>query len=339
MDRPAEDPRRGALAHWLAGIATGTRNLRPASGDASFRRYFRLDTDAGPRIAMDAPPAQEPLAPFLDISVRLAAANVRVPKIYAADPALGFALLDDLGDVHYLDVLDTHSADVLYGDALDTLIRIQSAPTDGLPDYDRSLLAREMGLFPDWLLDRHLGLTLNREQRARLDAVCETLIANALTQPQVFVHRDYHARNLMRIADGNPGVLDYQDAVCGPITYDLASLLRDAYVTWPEVRVHRWALSYRDRAVAAKICGPVDDARFLRWFDLMGLQRQLKVLGIFARLCHRDGKPGYLGDLPRVLAYVETVAPRHAESMPLATLIEDLALRTRLEEARQTCAP
>ncbi|AOV16416.1 aminoglycoside phosphotransferase [Acidihalobacter aeolianus] len=338
MAEVAQDPRRAALADWLAEVAPGSRDLRPASGDASFRRYFRLDTDGGPRIAMDAPPAQEQLAPFLEVTARLAAAGVHVPQVHAADADLGFVLLDDLGTRHYLDALDADNVDALYGDALDALVRIAAADSAGLPDYDHALLAREMALFPDWLLDRHLGLTLDGAQRTTLDAVCEALIASALAQPQIFVHRDYHARNLMLTEEHNPGVLDYQDAVRGPLAYDLVSLVRDAYLSWPEARVRGWALAYRDRAVAAGLCAPTADDDFLRAFDLMGVQRQLKVLGIFARLWHRDGKPGYLSDLPRVLAYVEAVAPRHPETAPLAALIGQLDLRRRLQEAARPCA-
>ncbi|WP_455384716.1 aminoglycoside phosphotransferase family protein [Acidihalobacter prosperus] len=334
------DLRLNALRAWLADRLGPVDALQPASGDASFRRYFRIRTaDGRSYIVMDAPPEQEPLGPFLDVTRRLAQAGVHVPRIHAHDTAQGFALLDDLGSTHYLAELSPDRADALYGDAFDMLLRIQRTACDGLPDYDRSALEREMALFPEWFLGRHLDLQLSPDQRAVLDGVESALVDNALEQPQVFVHRDYHSRNLMRTAQDNPGVLDYQDAVRGALTYDLVSLLRDAYVAWPDERVRAWALDYRDRAVGADLCATTDDATFLRWFDLMGLQRQLKVLGIFARLCHRDGKTGYLADLPRVLAYVMHVAPRHAETAPLAELLETLRIPALLDRQLRACVP
>lgn len=338
MVEPAGDLRLDLLTSWLAQNTSGARNLRPASGDASFRRYFRLDTDAGGFIVMDAPPHLEPLAPYLRIATRLSVIGVRVPRIYAADPDLGFALLEDFGQQHYLDVLDSRNVESLYNHALETLVMMQSISCDDLPDYDKNLLGQELGLFSDWLLGHHLGLTLTSDQHAQLTQVCERLIDNAQEQPVVFVHRDYHARNLMQTQAG-PGVLDFQDAVCGPLTYDAVSLLRDAYIVWPQAQVSQWALAYRDSAVAAGVCPMIEDAQFLRWFDLMGLQRHLKVLGIFARLYHRDGKPNYIRDLPRVLNYVETVAPHYPESAPLAELITNIQLRKRLEESQRACMP
>ncbi|WP_455380304.1 aminoglycoside phosphotransferase family protein [Acidihalobacter prosperus] len=330
MASEREQLRINELKHWLAKTVAGEHNLTPASGDASFRRYFRLETPAGNRIVMDAPPDREPLAPFLDITHRLAAVDVNVPHIYAASPELGFALLNDLGNVHYLDILNKDNALELYTDALEALIRIQSASVDGLPDYSSDLLTREMELFKEWLVERHLNLTLTEEQCTQFDDVCKTLCENATVQPQVFVHRDYHSRNLMWGNTNNPGVLDYQDAVKGPITYDLVSLLRDAYIAWPETQVQEWALLYRDHAVAAGYCAFVEDNQFLKWFDLMGLQRHLKVLGIFARLYLRDNKPGYLKDLPRVLDYAEMVASRHPESAPLSALFNSLKLADKV---------
>ncbi|APZ41877.1 aminoglycoside phosphotransferase family protein [Acidihalobacter ferrooxydans] len=334
------DPRRQMLDAWLTHHLPDTAPLEPASGDASFRRYFRALTRSGASyIVMDAPPAQEPLAPFLDITQRLAQADVHVPNVHAHDTHAGFALLDDLGTTPYLAALSPTTADALYADAFATLLRIQRADCTGLPDYDAAMLGREMALFPDWFLGRHLGLTPDTAQRALLDTVNAALIASALAQPQVFVHRDYHSRNLMRTATDNPGVLDYQDAVRGPLTYDLVSLLRDAYVAWPEERIRAWALSYRDQAARAGICLAVDDATFLRWFDLMGLQRQLKVLGIFARLYHRDGKAGYLADLPRVLDALLRIAPRYPDTAPLAELLHTLDIPARLAKAAPPCAP
>ena len=334
------DTRLEALQAWLSNQLKLVDALQPASGDASFRRYFRARTaDDRSYIVMDAPPAQEPLGPFLDIGRRLAAAGVNVPQVHAHDDALGFAVLDDFGSTHYLARLTPDTADALYGDAFDMLLRIQRTPCAGLPEYDRAALEREMALFPEWFLGHHFDLELLPAQRATLGALEHTLVANALEQPQVFVHRDYHSRNLMLTAQNNPGVLDYQDALRGALTYDLVSLLRDAYVAWPEERVRAWALLYRDRAVENGLCAAVDDATFLRWFDLMGLQRELKVLGIFARLYHRDGKAGYLDDLPRVLAYVMHVAPRHADTAPLAELLDALEIPARLDRWLPACAP
>lgn len=334
------DPRLQALGTWLAEKLGAVDTLLPASGDASFRRYFRARTsDGGSYIVMDAPPMQEPLEPFLDVTRRLTEARVHVPFVHAHDSEQGFALLDDLGSTHYLTELNPDTADALYEDAFEMLLRIQHAADAGLPDYDRGALEREMALFSEWFLGHHVGLQLTTTQQASLEAVERTLVVNALEQPQLFVHRDYHSRNLMVTASDNPGVLDYQGAMRGALSYDLVSLLRDAYVAWPEQRVRTWALHYRDRAVAAGLCSAVDDATFLRWFDLAGLQRQLKVLGIFARLHHRDGKAGYLADLPRVLAYVMHVAPRHSDTAPLAALLDALDIPALLDRQLPACAP
>lgn len=330
--------RKQALQRWLTTTVSGEYKLTLASGDASFRRYFRLKTQAGNRIVMDAPPDREPLIPFLDITRRLAAVGVNVPHIYAASPDIGFALLNDFGDVHYLDILGKENASALYVDALDTLVRIQSASVKGLPVYSPALLMEEMSLFKEWLIEKHLNLTLTDEQCAQFYNTCNALCENAMIQPQVFVHRDYHSRNLMWDKTNNPGVLDYQDSVNGPITYDPVSLLRDAYIEWPETLVRKWALLYRDRAIAAGLCTFISENQFLKWFDLMGLQRHLKILGIFARLYHRDKKPGYLKDLPQVLYYAEEVASRYPESAPLSSLFNSLKLAGKLTRAKQICA-
>lgn len=334
------DTRLEALNTWLADQLGAIRALQPASTDASFRRYFRAFTaDGGSYVVMDAPPQQEPLAPFLDIGRRLAGAGVHVPLVHVYDIGQGFALLDDLGSTHYLEVLGPDTADTLYGDAFHSLLRIQQTSCAALPVYDRLMLERETALFPEWFLGRHFGLKLDGSQRAELRAVDRALSAVAGEQPQVFVHRDYHSRNLMRTERNNPGVLDFQGAVRGPLTYDLVSLLRDVYVAWPEPRVRTWALDYRDRIVAAGLCERVADADFLRWFDFMGLQRQIKILGLFARLYRRDGKAGYLGDLPRTLAYILQVAPRYAESAPLAGLLHELEIPALLDRRLPACAP
>lgn len=297
--------------------------LAPASADASFRRYFRVSlADGATLVAMDAPPDREDCRPFLAVAERLRAAGLHVPRVYAQDLDAGFLLLEDLGRRSYLDALDAKSVDVLYRDALAALLRLQTrAPVEGLPRYDRSLLMREMHLFPDWLLGEHLGLPLGEDTLGMLGEVFERLIDNALAQPVVCVHRDYHSRNLMLLATDNPGVIDFQDAVAGPVTYDLVSLLRDCYVSWPAQRVDGWVSGYFAAAQQAGIAGDADAAGFAEWFDLMGVQRHLKAAGIFARLNHRDGKPGYLADIPRTLGYVVQVGRRRPAIAPLAGFI------------------
>jgi aminoglycoside/choline kinase family phosphotransferase len=349
----ADDPRRVALVAWLGGLddALGIdpASLRPASSDASFRRYFRVDcrpAAGGPcsLIAMDAPPAREDSRPFVHIAALLAARGVHTPRVHVADFEQGFLLLSDLGLQTYADALQARPADVepLYADALATLVRLQIAPPQapdadsGVPPYDRERLLTELRLFPDWYLARHLEDAPAPEELAGLDAVFEILVANALGQPQVLVHRDYHCRNLMRLpaangtaaAGPNPGVLDFQDAVIGPITYDLVSLLRDAYVEWPEAQQLDWAVRYWEQARAAglPVAPRYDD--FWRDLEWMSLQRSLKVLGIFARLCYRDGKSRYLGDLPVVLRHARRVAERYGAFAPLARLFERLHPRT-----------
>jgi hypothetical protein len=317
--------REHALTQWLTE-QIGLRDFRiePASDDASFRRYFRLTlADGATRIAMDAPPEKEDCVPFLHIAAQLGAVGLHVPMIHAADPAQGFILLEDLGTVHYLDRLNAATADRLYGDALAALAVLQSVgPRDGLPPYDEALLRREMALFPDWLLGRHLELRLDAAEQARLEECFDLLVASALEQPRVCVHRDYHSRNLLLSGSPSPGILDFQDAVLGPVTYDLVSLLKDCYIAWPLARVQAWALGYFQLAVQSGVLQPSHEVRFLRWFDLMGVQRHLKASGIFARLNHRDGKPGYLADIPRTLGYIVEVAGRYPELEGLGELIE-----------------
>jgi aminoglycoside/choline kinase family phosphotransferase len=291
--------------------------LVPASEDASFRRYFRVQPGEGPSlVVMDAPPDREDCGPFVAIAQRLAAVGLHVPAIHAADLDLGFVLLEDLGAIPYLQALDDATVDALYGDATRALRTMQrEVASDGLPPYDRALLQTEMALFTDWLLGRHLGLDLSDEERRILEQTFELLVDNALEQPVVCVHRDYHSRNLMVVDANNPGIIDFQDAVAGPVTYDLVSLLRDCYIAWPPERVDAWVDAY-----AAGAPG-VDRATFRRWFDRMGVQRHLKAAGIFARLRHRDGKPGYLADIPRTLGYIVEVAGRDAAVRPLGAFI------------------
>lgn len=315
--------RRVQLEEWLRDVLGETSLvLDPASGDASFRRYWRVRRGAGSLIAMDAPPGEEDVKRFVDIAERLRAVGLNTPQIFAQDSARGFLLLTDLGDQLYLDVLSPETADRLYGDALGALVVIQAcAPTEGLPAYDDALLRRELGIFREWLLDRHLGIGLSPEEVGDLDAAFDRLVASALEQPQVFVHRDFHSRNLLLTGPPSPGILDFQDAVLGPVTYDLVSLLRDCYIAWPDERVVRWAQGYFELATQSGVLREVDDPSFMRWFDLLGVQRHLKASGIFARLMLRDGKPGYLNDIPRTLDYVVRVGSRYAELEGLALLV------------------
>ncbi|MGF1547492.1 MAG: aminoglycoside phosphotransferase family protein [Thiotrichales bacterium] len=319
------------LNHWVhAQLGSSPLNLSPASEDASFRRYFRAANGSRSFIVMDAPPERETTEPFVAITARLERVGVHVPHVHAVDQDQGFVLLDDLGSSLYLKLLNERTVDHLYADAIAALIKIQSAPCDGLPDYSSELLRFEIRLFLDWLLRRHLEIELTATQTEAFDQVTTALVENARQQPQVFVHRDYHSRNLMITGDNNPGVLDYQDAVRGPITYDLVSLLRDCYVAWPGSLVNDWALTFRDALMRRALPAGRSEREYLRWFDLMGIQRHLKASGIFARLWHRDGKSGYLKDIPRTLNYIVEAAPRHPETEPLARLIDELQLVQRL---------
>jgi aminoglycoside/choline kinase family phosphotransferase len=319
---------RGALlARWLeAQLGHAPVEKQPASCDASFRRYWRVQHGGRSLIVMDAPPEREDSARFVRIARRLQAIGLNVPEILAQDLTRGFLLMGDLGRESYLDRLDAENADDLYGDALEALVRLQArAPRGDLPPYDEPLLRRELGIFTEWLLDRMLGLSLDEGLKPVLGAIWDALVANALEQPQVWVHRDYHSRNLMA-APPRPGILDFQDAVVGPVTYDLVSLLRDCYIAWPPERVHAWSHGYFERAARAGILRRADAGRFQRWMDLMGVQRHLKAAGIFARLKLRDGRPGYLRDIPRTLGYVTAVAAAYPELQPLADLIDEQVL-------------
>jgi len=304
------------LKHWLENELTFSEyTLKPASSDASFRRYFRVTHEGESWIVMDAPPQKEDSRPFIAVAKLLLEAGLNVPEVIDADLEQGYLLLSDLGSRPYLQELGEATVERLYGDALGALASIQTTrPEPGsLPPYDRRLLLAEQELFREWLVGRHLGIALTAEQSALCDRVFDRLAGNALAQPQVTVHRDYHSRNLMVTGRNNPGILDFQDAVTGAVTYDLVSLLRDCYIAWPRARVEEWALGYQELALQSGILREEHDdpAQFLRWFDLMGMQRHLKAAGIFARLNHRDGKPGYLADIPRTLGYVTEVASRH----------------------------
>lgn len=327
------DHRLSQASTWLATLTSPAliiNSLRPASADASFRRYFRIDAaDGGTYIVMDAPPPQEDVRPFIKVAELFGATGVTVPSVLAQDVEQGFLLLSDLGSTTYLQQLNNDTAHKLYLDAIDALVllQVQSQP-EMLPEYDRTLLQRELMLFPDWYLNKHLGVTLSDEQSTTLHKVFDVLLANNLAQPQVYVHRDYHSRNLMVMDRGNPGILDFQDAVYGPITYDLVSLLRDAYVQWDEEMVLDWAIRYWERAKRAGLPVNPDIDAFYRDFEFMGLQRHLKVLGIFARLSHRDGKDAYLKDMPLVMEYVRKTAHRYIELKPLIRLLESFEDKT-----------
>ncbi len=326
-----QDARLVLLTEWLSSLdLVETASRRPASSDASFRRYFRLDVAPALReklgdtlIAMDAPPERENVPAFIHVAGLLAEAGVTVPAIVARDVERGFLLLSDLGTTTYLARLDSDNAPFMYSDAVDALIKFQLTSQAGvLPEFDRAFVLREMNLFPEWYIQRHLGATLTDTQQAQLDKVFETIAATVLAQHQVFMHRDFHSRNLMFLDQGNPGVLDFQDAVYGPITYDLGSLLRDAYIQWDEEIVLDWVVRYWQSAKQVGLPVNPDIDAFYRDFEFMALQRHLKILGIFCRLNYRDGKPIYMGDLPTVMDYVRKTAHRYTELKPLIRLLD-----------------
>jgi N-acetylmuramate 1-kinase len=311
------------LTRWLDSLSENTYiDLKPASADASFRQYFRVtnNKDNKTYIVMDAPPEKEDCHPFLLVTDLIRGVGVNAPDVISMDIHQGFLLLDDLGSKPYLDYLDENNADKLYIDAIDALVKMQTI--DGmLPAYDEQRLQTEMDLFETWYLKRHLGIELDQSLQAKLDSVCKVLIENALEQPQVFVHRDYHSRNLMITDENNPGVIDYQDAVIGPISYDLVSLFKDCYIEWPRERIELWLEQYLARITPAQL---IEKDTLIRWFDLMGVQRHLKVLGIFARLNYRDGKTQYLRDLPLTLKYVLDACQSYDELQPLKILFEEM---------------
>lgn len=332
---PDHDVRLQQLTHWLDDQlrllyvrqgwgAVPRGELSPASSDASFRRYFRWHAEGRSFVVMDAPPPQENCRPFVEIDHLLASAGVNVPAIHAQDLERGFLLLGDLGRQTYLEVIDPDNADALFADAIDALLAFQRMPLDGpLPSYDVALLRRELELFPEWYVGRELGLVLDASQQVAWRRISALLIDSALAQPKVLVHRDFMPRNLMH-GSPNPGVLDFQDAVYGPVTYDITCLFKDAFLSWPQARVEGWLRDYWTKAQAAGIPVQAEFETFLRASDLMGVQRHLKVIGIFARICHRDGKPRYLGDVPRFFAYIEEVLGRHADLAELGQLIAEL---------------
>jgi hypothetical protein len=319
------------MTRWLDSLGYRDYTLSVASEDASFRSYYRVEADTGSWVLMDAPPEKEPCDRFVDIATRLANARLSAPEIIHADQSQGFLLLTDFGTTDYLSLLDANTEGPLYADALAALLKMQTRiECDDLPEYDEHLLLQEMDLFKDWFLAELLGIELNAPQQSQWQSIKQVLVENALEQPQVFVHRDYHSRNLMKIEQRNPGILDFQDALKGPVTYDLVSLLRDCYIAWPEARVEQLALDYYE---IAKVNDLVDvkPAKFLRWFNLMGIQRHLKAIGIFSRLKIRDGKHGYLRDIPRTLQYIQQVSAEEMNMTGLYSLISELSLEFRVK--------
>ena len=346
--------RQQQLTLWLQGQFPGESfSLAPASADASFRRYFRATFSDRTLIVMDAPPQLEDCRPFLHVGQLFEAAGTHVPHVYAHDLEQGFLLLSDLGNTTYLQALNAENATRLYGDATDALIRIQLASKKNeLPPYDEALLRRELNLFPEWYIAKHLGVTLTDKQQSKLEEVFDRIITNNLAQPCVYVHRDFHSRNLMVTEPGvqarhplpglptleeeganasqrddrliSPGIIDFQDAVYGPITYDLASLFKDAYIKWEEAQVIDWLIRFWQKARRAGLPVDEDFGLFYRDYELMGVQRHIKVLGIFARLYHRDGKEAYLKDMPLVMEYLHAACVRYIDLKPLLNLLNEL---------------
>jgi aminoglycoside/choline kinase family phosphotransferase len=329
---PTTDARLALIHDWVStGLRLAPRAIEPASSDASFRRYFRVFCGSATAasstfVVMDAPPGKEDVRPYVKVSRLLEAMGVHVPHIHEMDAERGLLLLEDLGSTQYLARLNAgDDPDALYGDALSALADIQVKGLDAaaeLAPYDREALLREMGLLPEWFIGRHLALSLSAAEQSVISEAFEFLVAEALAQPRVFVHRDYHSRNLMVTGQRNPGVIDFQDALAGPIGYDLVSLLKDCYISWPRERVERWVSGYRAQLIKRGGAGGKDEREFLRWFDLIGVQRHLKVLGIFARLWYRDGKSGYLADLPLTLEYVRDTCTRYPELAGLSQVVE-----------------
>ena len=318
------DPRLARLHEWIRELFGNVPyTLEPVSGDASFRRYFRFQSDHEQYIAVDAPPEKEANEAFVHVTHLLEADGLPVPHVHYSFMDSGYFLLDDFGDTLLLDILNADNADTLYNNALEALTVIQQIPAASLPGYSEKLLLQEMELFRDWFLIRLLAVELSNSSLRLLKQVFSRLQDNALEQPQVFVHRDYHSRNLMRIDAKWPGIIDYQDAVCGPLTYDAVSLLRDCYIEWPSAWVEAWTLRYKGKLLEKNIIADIQDETFLKWFDLMGIQRHLKAIGIFSRLNLRDSKPGYLQDIPRTLNYIKRVAPKYPETSGLADLIHE----------------
>ncbi|WP_304528929.1 aminoglycoside phosphotransferase family protein [Oceanicoccus sp. KOV_DT_Chl] len=324
------DQRQQLLEQWLAAQLGVELQGESAGSDAGFRRYFRYQHNGSSLIAMDAPPQQEDCCPFVRVAELLSNAGVQVPEILAADIEQGFLLLSDLGPQTYLDVMlnagfEANRADDLFTDAIDALLKFQCSSEEGvLPEYDEALLRRELELFPEWYLQRHLGLTIDSDLRQLLDSLFDQLIAQVLAQSKTFVHRDYMPRNLMPAVNNGVGVLDFQDAVYGPISYDVASLFSDAFISWPQQKIEQWQQQYWQQAEQQGLPVPAQFADFQRDCDFMACQRHLKVIGIFARICHRDGKPRYLEDVPRFFTYLQSAVHRQPELQLLQELLQSI---------------
>lgn len=323
------------VKRWVSQV-TGQADfaMAPASSDASFRRYYRVEYNGSSVIVMDAPPSHEDCAPFVRIAKHFRNLGLNVPQILEEDLAQGFLLLNDLGSTPYLKVLNDNSVSKLYADALQALHLLHDSGQQGhdLPDYSEEKLHQEMSLFDEWFLGRHLGLALSDDEQPWLQGLYAKLAQSALEQPQVVVHRDYHSRNLMFLEENNPGVIDFQDAVMGPISYDLVSLFRDCYIHWPQGQVEAWLQQYGQELRASSIIDGQGQKQLLRWFDLMGVQRHFKAIGIFARLNYRDHKPEYLNDIPRTLAYVYYVCQKYGELKDMGKFIKE-----RIHPAMQNC--
>ena len=319
-----KDLRQQQLEQWVSDFCGQVLSGEPASSDASFRRYFRFCHQGQSLIAMDAPPETEDCRPFVQVASLFHQAGAHVPDILAQDLDRGFLLLSDLGHQTYLDVIDNTNADVLFADAIEALIKIQQSSVAGvLPDYDEALLRRELELFPDWYLTQHLGMELDNPWQELLTGLFDDIIRQVSSQGKSFVHRDYMPRNLM-VSEPNPGVIDFQDAVYGPISYDPICLFKDAFLSWPQQKVERWLRQYWQQAIDARLPLPASFDDFLFDCDVMGVHRHLKVIGIFARICHRDGKPHYLEDVPRFFTYLREVSSRRPELTKLAVLLNKL---------------
>jgi len=323
-------PKRIAqLEHWLRHeLQLPGFELTIASDDASFRRYFRIRLEDGQcYIAMDAPPSHEDVRPFIRVAEMLTPVGLHVPRIYGENVELGFLLLEDLGSEHYQDVLSIVQSDELYADAMAALLQLQTCGAEfDLPAYDEKLLTSEMSLFPEWLLSKYLKLEMSSSESEMLKVLFDCLVVNAQEQPVVPVLRDYHCRNLLLVERNNPGIIDFQDAVNGPVTYDLVSLLKDCYIQWPRNKVLQWVSGYYSELRLRGLLATVDESQFIRWFDLMGVQRHLKASGIFTRLNLRDGKVGYMEDIPRTLGYIDELGVIYPEVEPLAALIREKVL-------------
>jgi len=330
----AIDERKQRLVKWLAGVfSTNKFSCEPASSDASFRRYFRVQFDDQSFVVMDAPPSKEDCTSFIMIAELLLAHGIHAPQIFHKSLEDGFIVLSDLGSESYLDKLTKSTAYEYYQAAVQALHKMHELPLDdvSIPQYDLRLLQQEMGLFEEWFLNKLLGVDLSVKDKDMLATVKEKLAISALEQPQVFVHRDYHSRNLMFTENNNPGVIDFQDAVVGPISYDLVSLYRDCYIDWPDEKIYAWLDDFLQQRKERDCCDDFDSVRFYQWFDWMGVQRHMKAIGIFSRLLLRDGKEGYLRDIPRTLTYVIAVCERYEELKPLANLIDKYQLMQKFE--------